>query len=270
MAESLSTETPSTETLSIQIDGRECRCEKGEYLAAVARRNGIFIPTLCGSREALAGSGCCRVCVVEVVERGRVKVVASCIYPVASPIEVFTASERIVRERGIILGLLARLAPDSALIAQMAKSLQAPEMPRLKAQDKGGSCILCGLCVNACSSLGAGAIAAAGRGVAKEVTTAFGEPAAACVGCASCAQVCPTGAIALSDDGHRRTIWGKSFELVRCEVCGEPLDTPEALALAAQKAGREPERLCPAHRRRRTADALASVYSPRAAAHDGP
>ena len=49
----------------ITIDGKQCSCEKGEFLLQVARRNGIYIPTLC-HHEALPGQGCCRVCIVEV------------------------------------------------------------------------------------------------------------------------------------------------------------------------------------------------------------
>ena len=51
----------------ITIDGKQCSCENGEFLLQVARRNGIYIPTLC-HHEALPGQGCCRVCIVEVDE----------------------------------------------------------------------------------------------------------------------------------------------------------------------------------------------------------
>ena len=56
----------------IKINGKDCECEKGEYLLTVARRNGIIIPTLC-NHPAIEGQGCCRVCIVEVFEKNKGK-----------------------------------------------------------------------------------------------------------------------------------------------------------------------------------------------------
>ena len=46
-----------------------------------------------------------------------------------------------------------------------------------------------------------------------------------CIGCGSCAQVCPTGAIRVEDRGNKRKIymWDKvisKFDLEKCEGCG--------------------------------------------------
>ena len=71
--------------MRVIIDGRECLARRGEYLLDVAKRNGIFIPTLCHS-DALPGQSSCRMCIVEVVEGGRSKTVASCVYPVLGDI----------------------------------------------------------------------------------------------------------------------------------------------------------------------------------------
>ena len=40
-----------SEELTITIDGKPCTCERGEYLYDIARRNGIFIPTMCRNDE---------------------------------------------------------------------------------------------------------------------------------------------------------------------------------------------------------------------------
>ena len=61
----------------IKIDGKECICEKGETLLTIARRNGIFIPTLCHHDSQEEGMGACRLCIVEINERGRKSVVVS-------------------------------------------------------------------------------------------------------------------------------------------------------------------------------------------------
>ena len=70
--------------IEITINGKACTCEKGEFLLEVARRNGFYIPTLC-HHPGVAEQGCCRVCLVEVVENKRSKIVVSCIYPVEQP-----------------------------------------------------------------------------------------------------------------------------------------------------------------------------------------
>jgi NADH dehydrogenase/NADH:ubiquinone oxidoreductase subunit G len=249
-------------SITISIDGKPCTCEQGEYLIDVARRNGIFIPTLCSKKPVLTERGCCRVCVVELVEDSRSKVVVSCIYPVERECEVFTQSEKIVRERGMILALLKLLAPDATLIAQMAKAYHAPELDRLTLNTEGGACILCGRCVEACALLGTSAIAAMNRGVYKEINTAYGAEAPACIGCASCAEVCPTDAISVLEDASKRTIWNKDFELAYCEVCGELLGTVASLEHAAKGADVELVCRCPEHKQKVIAEQFAKTYRP--------
>ena len=55
-----------SELLHITIDGKDCTCERGEYLWDVAKRNGIPIPVLCRSDAFPEHRACCRVCIVEV------------------------------------------------------------------------------------------------------------------------------------------------------------------------------------------------------------
>jgi NADH dehydrogenase/NADH:ubiquinone oxidoreductase subunit G len=247
-------------SITVVIDGKPCVCEPGEYLAEVARRNFIFVPTLCGQKPILGERGCCRVCIMEVVEGGWSKVVVSCIYPVERACEVFTQSEKTVRERGMVLALLKLLAPDSEIIAQLAKANNAPDLSRLEPNAEGGTCILCGRCTDACQLLGTNAIAAMNRGVKKEINTAYGTEAPTCIGCASCAQVCPTNAIPVSEDENKRTIWNQDFELARCEICGEVLGTRASVEHAAKNANQEPQLLCPYCLQRSTARSFANIY----------
>ena len=89
-----------SEMLTITIDGVECTCQKGEYLYDVAKRNGIWIPVLCRHDAFDDHRACCRICIVEVEERGRRKVVTACVYPIEQECAVFTKSEKILEERG--------------------------------------------------------------------------------------------------------------------------------------------------------------------------
>ena len=244
--------------MNITINGMTCACEKGEFLLAVARRNGIQIPTLC-HHPALAGQGCCRVCLAEVDEGRGPKIVVSCVYPIQRECRVETESERVCKDRGMVLALLRKRAPDSQRIAALCRIYKAPELPRLSAAD-AGKCILCGLCVRACTELSVGAISTVNRGVLKEVATPYHEASPGCVGCVACASVCPTQAIPIAETADTRVIWDKTFQLVHCAQCGSVIGTREELEMAAKRSGQELEALCDRCRKAATAQILANVY----------
>ena len=151
-----------SELLHITIDGKDCTCEKGEYLWDVAKRNGVFIPVFCRSDAFPDHRACCRVCIVEVEIRGRSKVVTSCVYPVEQECVVRTDSDRIKEERSVVLGLLAARAPEAQRVALLSKINGNDGFERLTVLD-GEKCILCGLCVQACESLGTSAISTVNR-----------------------------------------------------------------------------------------------------------
>ncbi len=244
--------------MTIMIDGKPCECQKGEVILTVARRNGIEIPTLC-QHKSLGEQGACRVCIVEVEENGRKKVVTACVYPIARECSVETNSERIREERGMILALLRCRAPESEDIAALCEQYDAPKLARLRTLP-AGKCVLCGLCVKACNSLGSGAINTMQRGTEKLVGTPYNEPSADCIGCGSCAAVCPTGEILLTETTQTRTIWGKTFALVRCADCGASIGTQEELEHAAKRAGQPAATLCEDCRRRRMTDEMAHTF----------
>lgn len=242
----------------IKINGKECTCEKGEFLLQVAKRNGIEIPTLC-HHEAIEGQGCCRLCIVEVIERGRGKIVVSCVYPIEHECEVLTDSEKVVRQRRMILNLLRARAPESAEIEELCEKYGVEKIDRFVKINES-KCVLCGLCVKACNELSVGAISTAMRGIDKEVMPPYREPSEVCVGCGSCAAICPTNVIEITETDTTRTIWGKTFDLVRCSRCGRVIGTPEELAYAAQKSGEEIATLCPDCRKHELSVTMAVVY----------
>jgi len=152
--------------MKVIIDGKECIAEAGEYILNVARRNGIEIPTLCHS-DGLPGLGTCRLCIVEVIEGKRRRVVTSCVFPITQEIEILTNSEKIRKMRKIILMLLSAEAPNSKKLVELREEYGVSEMKRFHV-DNSEKCILCGLCVKACEEIGTNAISTVNRGITKK------------------------------------------------------------------------------------------------------
>jgi NADH dehydrogenase/NADH:ubiquinone oxidoreductase subunit G len=210
---------------TIRIDDVEVEAAEGEWLIDAVRRTGVDIPTLC-HHEALEPIGACRVCLVEVAQNGRRSVSTSCNFRIEPGIEVWTDTEEVRRHRAMNLELLLARAPGSETIRRMA-ARYGVSRARFGpiAFNPLPNCILCELCVRTCAHLDHHALTIIGRGDKKRVGLPFNKPAASCVGCASCASVCPTDCIPVQDDAKRRTIWGQSFEFVACKHCQAPVMT---------------------------------------------
>ncbi len=88
---------------TIIIDGRQLEIQPNDTILDVARRNNIFIPTLCHLQGAHP-TGACRMCIVEV--KGARNFAPACAMPAAKGMVVQTHSPAIVRARRNILGLL--------------------------------------------------------------------------------------------------------------------------------------------------------------------
>lgn len=238
--------------MQITIDGKQCECHEGEFVLQVALRNGIDIPYLC-HHPAVPGRGCCRVCLVEATERGRTKVVTSCVYPVKEGLEIQTDTDRIKEERAMVLAFMEKRAYESEKIQEMCKKYDAPKVPRIALGDTT-KCILCGLCVTACRAVGTGAISTVDRGTEKRIATPYDEPSLECIGCLSCAHICPTGNIEFTQTETTRHIWDRDFTMAHCEECGAPLGTTdETFEYAAKHSKYEVEKLCPSCRQKHDA-----------------
>ena len=120
------------------------------------------------------------------------QIVTSCVYPVEREITVYTNSEKIKKYRAMVLSLLCARAPESERAAAMLKDAGGA-VPERFTRRNGEKCIVCGLCVKACESVGAGAISTVGRGTEKKVSTPYEDPTETCIICKNCEAVCPTG-----------------------------------------------------------------------------
>jgi iron-only hydrogenase group A len=203
--------------LTIEINGKKLEAHKGETILAVARRNGIDVPTLC-HMEGLAPSGACRMCVVDV--EGFSGLLTACSYPVADGMKIQTHSPRALETRRTIVQLLLANHPDDCLYCARSSNCDLQALARslgVSRREYHGSrakksldlsspslvrdpekCILCGKCVRVCEDIqGVSAIDFVGRGSKMVIGTAFsrGLGSSSCVNCGQCVLVCPTGAL---------------------------------------------------------------------------
>ena len=217
--------------IEITINGTQLMVKKGTTLLHAAQENGIDIPALC-NHEGLSPEGNCRLCSVEIEERGRKKIVASCMFPVTRSISVETENERVMRARKTVLQLLVNRNPKSPVIQQLCDKYGVRREERFAFEPD--LCIRCGRCVRACEANGTKAIELVERGFDRHVATPYEMETDACIGCLSCATVCPTGKITYEESPGKRKIWYKEFDVLQCRRCGIYFATKEMLDWAGR------------------------------------
>jgi len=174
--------------INLKINGLQVAVEEGSTLLEAAGFLGFPVPTLC-HLEGLTPYGACRLCVVEIGEGPKAKLVSSCTYPAEEGLVVRTASSRVVRARRMVLELLLASCPQSKVIQDLAS---AHEVRRQRFRQEQEDCILCGRCVRMCKEqMVAGAIGFSGRGEHRRVTTPFDVKSEVCRLCGGCIYVCP-------------------------------------------------------------------------------
>lgn len=174
--------------VTFTINGIKVQAQEGWTILEAANWMGIEIPTLC-YHEGLTPYGACRLCLVEVIEGNKTRLVTSCTYPVREHIVVRTDSKRVIEERKLIIELLLARCPNSKKIQDLASKYGVQKV-RFKMENE--DCILCGLCVRMCEEqMGAKAIGFINRGVNREVAPPFHIASEVCRGCGACMYICP-------------------------------------------------------------------------------
>jgi NADH dehydrogenase/NADH:ubiquinone oxidoreductase subunit G len=190
--------------IKFNINDTEVEVEPGCTVLEAARQYGFEIPTLC-FHEAVSSSGACRLCMVELKDGNWSKLVASCIYPVAEGINIYTETKRVQNVRNWIFQMLLAKCPASKEIKELAKQYGVTST-RFAIQDPDEECMVCGLCSRACEEIvGLSAISIMDRGVYKKIGSPFSQPTEVCVACGCCVTICPTGAMRSRIDSIRST-----------------------------------------------------------------
>lgn len=214
---------PKRRLVTLTIDGREVHASDRATILDVARREKIYVPTLCYDPR-LAAFGACRVCLVGVA--GARGPVAACTTPVRDGMVVDTRDEVAQRVARGVVELVLSDYPEAALsrdgvdpatgedrneLRQVArhfgleKSRFSGERHAYAKDDRHpyikmdlNECIVCGRCVRACDEIqGTFALAYAGRGWGTKIVAGIDSSFAdsACVSCGACVSTCPTGAL---------------------------------------------------------------------------
>jgi NADH dehydrogenase/NADH:ubiquinone oxidoreductase subunit G len=174
--------------ISLHINGLQVSVENGSTILDAARFLGFPIPTLC-HMEGLSPYGACRLCVVEIGEGPKARLVSSCTFPAQQGMVVRTTSERVLRARKMVIELLLASCPQSKTIQDLA-SRHGVRRQRFRQEHE--DCILCGRCVRMCKEqMMAEAIGFRGRGDKRDVGAPFGEKSEVCRQCGGCIYVCP-------------------------------------------------------------------------------
>ncbi len=200
--------------IKLKIDGKNVAVPKGTNIFMAAKNNGIYIPGLC-YHPKLSQYGGCRLCMVEVTERGRTRHRFSCAQPVSEGMVVKTKTSEVDKYTKSVMEYLLAHHPldcptcdksgecglqdvthDLKLSAGRFKTARLDEPMKRDnplLEYNTNRCILCGRCVKVCKEIeGVGAIDYQNRGFGTVIGTAFDKPLD-CTFCGGCVSVCPTG-----------------------------------------------------------------------------
>ena len=212
--------------ITLIIDGIECSGAKGDTVLQVARKNDIYIPTLCWLK-GLTPIGSCRMCVVE--EARSSKFLTACTTPAENGMNVSTKTERLFNYRRQILELLFAGRNHFCMFCSQTGDCELQRLAIEHGMDSvrypflydtfhndasdpniqidHNRCILCLRCIRVCAEkVGAHTLGLEKRGWGTNVTSDLGVmlgESDTCVTCGACAQVCPTGTITLRDFVYR-------------------------------------------------------------------
>ncbi|MCJ7488249.1 MAG: 2Fe-2S iron-sulfur cluster-binding protein, partial [Candidatus Aminicenantes bacterium] len=174
--------------IELILNGLSVKAEEGWTILETAQFFGLEIPTLCHN-DGLSPYGGCRLCVVEIGEGPRAKLVSSCTYPAEEGLVVRTDTKRVWAARRMMIELMLSVAPGSKVLQDLASKFG---VTHLRFTPRNEECILCGLCVRMCAEqMDARAIGFQQRGHKRKISTPFDMRSEECRLCGACMYICP-------------------------------------------------------------------------------
>ena len=223
--------------IQFKIDGKDVTAQKGETILQVARKNDIYIPTMCYiSKTSPCAS--CRMCVVEA--EGVEGFVLSCNTPPTEGINITTNNEELELERTNIMKLYDVNHPlecgvcdksgecdlqNKTLEFNVAQQNFSARDQARKIEDWGlinydpALCIMCEKCTHVCNEvIGDDAIDVKFGGYGSTIIPKNAETLD-CTFCGECIAVCPVGALISSDFKYTANAWELSRVPSTCAHC---------------------------------------------------
>ncbi|MFH0870609.1 MAG: NADH-dependent [FeFe] hydrogenase, group A6 [archaeon] len=214
----------SSKTVKIMLNNQEVICSPEEYLFEIAKREGIHIPHFC-QHERLERTANCRLCVIEIEQNGKRRIVTSCSTKPAEGMNVYTHTPKVLEARRINIELLLAnhdlncpICPKNLVckLQKYAGDLMIKDIRFMGARKNlpvdesspsirrdNNRCILCGRCVKMCNDIQTVyAIDQQKRGFDTRISPALDHNMieSSCVNCGQCVIVCPTGALTEKSD----------------------------------------------------------------------
>lgn len=217
------------------IDNTEVTFEENETVLNVARRNDIYIPTLCELADIDHTPGTCRVCLVEIDDKqGNPQLVTSCTTKMSEGIKVRSKTKQVRDARRLQVELLLSDHNQNCVACSRSGDCElldvghavgvtetsfgtagSPSENQLDTSSQGiirdmSKCIRCLRCRTVCQVIqGVDALVYEGDGEHSGINLHDGLPQGnnACITCGQCTLVCPTGALSVVDDSERVLDW---------------------------------------------------------------
>ncbi len=223
--------------IKFKIDGHNVEALQGETILNVARREGIYIPTMC-YLEKTTPCASCRMCVVEA--EGTDGFLLSCQTPPIEGLEVTTDSNDLETERKNIMRMYDVNHPLECGVCDKSgecdlqnKTLEfGIDRQHFSAKDQRRDikhwglinydpslCILCEKCVHVCNEIiGDDAIEVKFGGY-KSTIIPKNSDELDCTFCGECIAVCPVGALISSEFQYKANAWELERVPATCAHC---------------------------------------------------
>ncbi len=228
--------------INITINQKELLANAGETILEAAKRNNIYIPTLC-NESRLEPFGGCRLCLVEI--KGAKNPQPSCAIKVLKGMEIETDTPKLFNIRKMILELLLSDHPQDCLICDKCGDCELQDLAyqfglkqsRFIGQKRNypiktdnelieydaNRCILCGRCVRICQEVeSVHALGIEGKGFNSRIAPAFNRSLleTTCELCGLCVSTCPTGSLYEKQGKGKGRIVDLKKVRTTCGYCG--------------------------------------------------
>ncbi len=235
--------------LSFTLDDQPVLFQNGQTIMEAAQAAGLYIPHLCFNPE-FTPHGSCRVCLVKVDGRTQ----ASCTTPALAGQVVQSQTEEVQEIRRGILEMMfvegnhicpaceksgaCQLQAVAYYVGMLAPSFtyfyprRSIDASHPDAVIDFNRCILCELCVRASRDIdGKNVFAVQNRGIKAHlvINTPSGKLGATTFSVTDkAAQVCPTGAILIKNQGYGAPIGSRLYDQESVKVVGDVAQVPES------------------------------------------